>query len=284
MHMKTMKTRIVLFAAALSASAALLGACQDQPNAGCPVSTSNPSFGNYPYWVKYEKVTSTGACGDLKGEAWGFQKYNVPGTTDVRLGYAIEGLGAPYHAERPQRDPNDPLGKNINGFADLPLIPNAEDFCVATNFAGPPTDGGNLDAPQQRYEMLPEIRTPLADGGEDVQPVVPEQFVKYEVQDLKFLATVNAPGTIFTGQVKVTQDTCTATFNTFGLWPQIECDPAKSEADGYNVDCDPLERPDAGHITGSGINPSFAPSGKPVICGSEHFCEIQLSAEEVAKL
>lgn len=267
--MKTTNTRLVLLSG-LAGCAAWLGACQGQPNAGCPVSTSNPAVGLPPYWMKYEKISATGACGDSPGEAIGFQKYNTPGTKEIRMAFTVEGLGAPYADGRV--DPNDLEGKNINGFSKLASIPNAEGYCEASEFT----------APKQDFEAVPP--DPLPDGGMEGGAAALSR--KYEFQKLKFLATVNAPGTLFTGELKLTEDACTATFKTTGLWPQIACDPANNNAmrGGYNLDCDPKPDVDAGHILGSGINPTFAPSGKPITCGAGGYCEIQLTVEDVAKL
>lgn len=268
--MKTMNTRFVLLSAAMVGTAVWLGACQGQPNAGCPVSTSNPAVGLPPYWMKYTKVSATGACGDSPGEAIGFQKYNTPGTKDIRMAFAIEGLGGPFSEGRV--DPADPMGKNINGFAKLTPFPDKDNYCVASEFT----------APHQDFEEIPPDMLP--DGGsEGGEPALSR---KYEFQSLKFLATVNAPGTVFTGDLKLTEDTCTATFKVQGLWPEISCDPANNDMtrNGYNLDCDPKTDVDAGHILGSGINPTFAPEGKPITCGAAGFCELQLTVEDVAKL
>ena len=267
--MTTMKTRIVLLAAAVVAAAAWLGGCAPQPNAGCPVSTSNPAAQLPPYWVKYKKVSSSGGtCGDLSGEGIGFQKYAAPGSKDVKLGFAIEGLGGPYSEGRV--DPLDPEGKKIVGFGKLPNVPAADNYCAVSEFT----------PASQNFEEIPAV--PLADGGSE--PAVPALSRKYEVQNLKFLATVNAPGTVFTGQIKLTENACTATFDAVGLWPKIGCDPKLNLDSGYSLECDPNPRPDAGHILGSGINPTFAPAGKPITCGELGNCELTITVDEISKL
>ncbi len=268
--MTTMKTRIAFLTAALAGFAVSFGGCAGQPNAGCPVSTSNPAGGVPPYWVKYTKLTQTGTgtCGTLPGEAIGFQKYNKPGTKEIRLAYTVEGLGGPYAEDR--RDPTDPDGKKINGFGQLPPVPNATNYCEVTDFTGA----------GQNFEEIPAV--PLADGGSE--PAVPALSLKYEFTNLKFLATVNAPGTVFTGELKRTEDACVATFTTLGLWPRTACDPMLNEPNGYSLECDPNPRPDAGHILGSGINPTFSTTAKPITCGKAGFCEISLTVDEIAKL
>lgn len=267
--MNTTQKRLVLLGA-LAGCAAWLGACQGQPSAGCPVLTSNPAVGLPPYWMKYSKV-SGGTCGDLDGEAIGFQKYNTPGTKEIRMAYVFEGLGHEYHSNG-RLDPADPEGKNLLGFSKFPFLPEADLTCSASEFT----------AAKQDFEEVPGEDLP--DGG--TGPVTPALSRKYEFTSLKFLATVNAPGTVFAAEVKLTEDTCTATLKAQGLWPQIPCDPSLNDTarNGYNLDCDPKPDIDAGHIIGSGINPTFAPEGKPVTCGPAGYCEIQLTFDEVSKL
>jgi hypothetical protein len=267
--MNSLKTRMLVVAAAMAAIAASLGACAGQPNAGCPVATSNPAVLLPPFWVKYTPVATT-ACSDLTGEGIGFQKYNAPGSEETRLAYRVESLGTAYAKKR--RDPSDPEGKNLNGFSKLPAFPDKDNYCAATDFM----------PAQQTFAEIPAM--PKPDGG--MVPAVPELALKYEFKNLKFLATVNAPGTVFTGELTRTENGCSASFKTLGLWPQIPCDSAGNDMtkNGYNLECDPYPKEDAGHLLGSGINPTFSPEAKPLTCGAEGWCELQLTIEEVAKL
>ncbi|GEM_PF-3485967 len=275
-----MKTRIVILAAAVAATGLWATACS-QPSAGCPVLTSNPSVGLSPYWVSYTKVSGTGACADRPGETIGFQKYSAPGATENVFVYASDTLGVPYYDDG-RVDPKDPKGKNLLGYAALPVEPT-DGFCTVASFTGAPSDGGTLlAAPQQRFEASEKTET-LKDGGTLVTPL-PELFVKHEMTNLRFIETVNAPGTIFGAQIKLTEDSCTAIYDAVGLWPAVACDPAENGADGYNLACDPLPVPDAGHIIASGINPTFAPAGKPITCKDPGYCTIQLSVDAISKL
>ncbi len=257
-------------------------ACLSQPNAGCPVATSNPAFELAPYWVKYTKVSSTGMCGELTGEAIGFQKYNTPGTKEIRLSYRVQGIGEPF--ENGQIDPTDPEGTKINGFCKLPAIPAADNFCAATDFV----------AAEQSYEAIAGMG--VNDGGTEIVGGAAALAIKVEFTSLKFLATVNAPGTLFTGELARTEGTCQTIYNTEGLWPQVVCDPAGNTASGYNLVCDPVANADAGHGLGSGINPTFALKGKPITCvpcstcassedgGVAGNCQLTATLEDIAKL
>ncbi len=284
----TMKTKIVLLAAMLAATAGYLGACVDQPNAGCPVLT--------PFWAKYEIVDAGTGCGKKKGELVGFQKYHPPSTNDYKLAFRFDGIGTDWDNGR--SDPNDPDGKKVNGFAKITEFPAADHFCDVTDFV----------APEETWDKLPDVTED--DGG--ITPGDPQQFKRYDWQKLRVLATVNAPGTILTGKLAYTEDTCHAVWNVTGIWPPTQCDPANNDdgssvavarGKGYNIDCDPKPvtiedykdaladgglkdggEPNLSHLLGSGLNPTFAPVGKPITCGPGGFCEPQLTPDEISKL
>ncbi len=280
-----MKTRIVILAAAVAATSLWAASCA-QPSAGCPVLTSNPSVGLSPYWVSYTKKSGTGACSQHPGETIGFQKYSAPGAKENVFVYVSDTLGVPFSEGRV--DPTDPKGKNLLGYSSLPAEPT-DAFCAVPDFTGAPRDGGSpLASPQQAFEATEEEH-PLTDGGTEIVKI-PALTVKHEVTGMRFIETVNAPGTVFGATIKVTEDSCTATYDAVGLWPAVACDPDANGANGYNLDCDPLPVPDAGHILASGINPTFAPTGKPITCKASGkadpagYCTIQLSVDEISKL
>ena len=291
-----MKTKIVLLAALLAATAGYLGACVEQPNAGCPVLT--------PFWAKYTIVDAGTGCGLKDGELVGFQKYHPPDTKDFKLAFRFDGIGTQWDNAQQlddpasRTDPLDPDGKKVNGFAKITEFPAADHFCDVTDFV----------APDETFDKLPDVTED--DGG--ITPGDPQVHKRYDWQKLRVLATVNAPGTILVGQLAYTEDTCHAVWNVSGIWPPTSCDPANNDdgsalnaakGKGYNIDCDPKPvtlddykdaladggLPDGGepnltHTLGSGINPTFAPAGKPVTCGPGGFCESQLSADEISKL
>lgn len=288
-----MKTKIVLLGALLAATAGYLGACVDQPNAGCPIQS--------PYWVKYTVVDAgEGGCGNKPGELIGFQMYNTPGTKGSTLAFRPDGIGTDWANGRV--DPADPEGKKINGFAKMAEFPAADHYCDVTGFT----------PPDESFPKGDDVA--LDDGG--IEPGAPAVHKRYDWESLRVLATVNAPGTIFKGQLKYTENNCVAILDTFGIWGLSEytggnpsCDPAFNtdtfykKGKGYNLDCDPKPvtvadytdaladggLPDGGepilsHYLGSGINPTFATETKPITCGEGGFCEPQLTADEIAKL
>ena len=288
-----MKTKIVLLATLLAATAGYLGACVEQPNAGCPVLT--------PFWAKYDIVDAGTGCGKKLGELVGFQKYHPPATKDFKLAFRFDGIGTNFDKGRVDPSDSDPAhpGKKVNGFGKITEFPAADHFCDVTDFT----------PPEQRFQKGDDVMED--DGG--ITPGDPELYQRYDWQKLRVLATVNAPGTVLTGTLNYTEDTCHAVWKVTGIWPPTQCDPANNDdgvtalgvkrGKGYNIDCDPKPvtiddyadkltdggLPDGGapnltHILGSGINPTFGPEKKPVTCGKSGYCEPQLSPDEISKL
>ena len=118
----------------------------------------------------------------------------------------------------------------------------------------------------------------LDDGGTD--PDLPATHITYNFTKLRFADTTNSPGTAFDGELDFTQDDCTAHYTVFGYWPGVTGCTA-------DIDCSPIIDADAGHFSPSGINPTFAPAGKPILCNlaAGGVCELQLtSVDEIVKL
>lgn len=167
-------------------------------------------------------------------------------------------------------DANDPDGKDLVGFGKLPQYPT-DNVCRVTDFTGA----------SQVFAEEVEV-----DG-----TVIPELPVKLEWENLDVLMTSKVPGTAFTGKVKITEGTCTATYEAFAFWPAIHCSTqadyddliasghedcagmtscTAEEARGIvNRDCDPYPNLEQGRAYGSGINPLFEP-----VCNLERgICE-----------
>jgi hypothetical protein len=262
-----MKTRLVVVSAVLVGMAGWVGACTPQPPLPCPIQTSNPYFGLPPFAVFYTLKSGTGACAAKELESFGFQKYNEPGTTETHVSVRPGDLGT--HYENGRLDPTDPEGKKINALGDLPEAPGSDNLC-AVDFSD-----SHSNHAEQKFELVPDET--LADGG--VEPGFPELAIKYEWTELKFLATAAVPGSAFIGELKYTEDGCTATYAAEGFWPQISCDDtAHALADGSrdlpdggmleDLDCAAGQDVPNGHTLGSGINPDF-----PVVCdGSKGIC------------
>jgi hypothetical protein len=298
-----MKTKTAVVGALLVAAAGWLGACVAQPNPGCPVAT--------PYWVKYAKVIdATGDCGKVSGDRFGFAKFSGPEVPEDTVAFRPRGLGIQVLPEDlgggGRVDPTDPNHAKANGTGKITSFPAKDNFCDVTDIV----------AAEQRFEPTPDTMEMAEDGGMEVVPGEPELYRKYEWSSLRILATPNAPGTVLTGNLKFTEDTCTANFEAVGLWPPVPCNPDENidwkDEKGYNLECDPRPStpdaikeitalvypdlqadgtfPDGGspdpftHPTGSGVNPTFAPKGKPITCGKGGYCEFQVSVEDLSKL
>lgn len=220
-----MKLRIVGLLAGIIGVAAWVGACTvTQPKPGCPVAHGG-------FASKYTLTSGTGDCSQLKGEIVGIEKYNKPGTNDNTIALRANGLGALAV------DRTDPNGANkINSVGKMASVTTADDFCEVTG----------LSVAKQDFPAIAQELDP--DGGVTT-PAQPALSIAYEWSDVRILVKPIAAGTQYTGNLKYTQDGCTANYKVIGLWPAIECTE--------DVNCDPNPDLDAGRTVGSGINPSF---------------------------
>lgn len=255
-----MKTRIVVLSLVLVGVAGWVGACTPQPPLPCPIQTSNPYFGLPGFATFYTLKSGSGACAMKEYEVFGFQKYNVPLTTVTHVAVRAGDLGA--HYENGRVDPADPKGEKLNSLGDLPEQPDSANLCAITF-----TDEHSHHA-EQNFEAIPDETLP--DGG--VVPGEPALAIKYEWTDLKFIASAAVPGSAFMGELKYTEDGCTATYAAEGFWPEVHCDDtAYRLSDGSadlpdggmleDLDCAAGQDVPNGHTLGSGINPDF-----PVVC------------------
>jgi hypothetical protein len=147
-------------------------------------------------------------------------------------------------------DSSDPT--RILSFATYPEFPDRDGLCTATGF-----DGGFqlLDAVPVKGGSLPAI--PLAS----------------EWTDFSIVNTSKAPATFFTAKLKMTEGSCSTTYDVTAFWPVIHCetldengDPVLDANGDYVPDetlCDPSNDYDAGRIYGSGINPALKPKCSP---------------------
>lgn len=255
-----MKTRYAVASALLIGTAGWVGACTPQPPLPCPIQTANPYFGLPGFATFYTLKSGTGACAMKEYEVYGFQKYNVPGTTETHVAVRPGDLGG--HYENGRSDPADPEGEHINAIGDLPEEPGSDKLCAIT------FEDEHAHHAEQDFEAIPDEN--LADGG--VVPGEPALSIKYEWTDLKFIVSAAVPGSAFMGELKYTEDGCTATYSAEGFWPEVACDPtAHIPASGdpdlpdggmlEDLDCAAGQDVANGHTLGSGINPDF-----PVVC------------------
>lgn len=259
-----MKTRILIALVGLGAAAGYLGSCTAQPALPCPIASSNPYYGLPPYAGFYTLKSGSGTCSQKTYESIGFQRYNPPGTTDNSVAIRAHDIGAQYDNGR--MDPADPDGKKVNALGNYMALPSADERCSASFEA----TGERNGIAEQTFEAIPEELD--ADGGV-VTPAEPELYMKYKWTDLHFLVNARFPGTLFKGTVEYTEDTCTATYDVEGFWPEIGC--------STDEDCDPNPNPDAGRTMGSGINPDFAPVTCDVDLG---VCKLTKTFDELAAM
>lgn len=286
-----MKNKILWSAAA--AVAVGVGACAAQPPSPCPVATSNPLFELPPYYGRLTPMTDGGACAQHTYELFGFQKYNPPGTSDVKLAVRAYSIGAPYNEEL-RALPADPDGKKLNAFARFAEFPANDGYCAASDFV--PAEAN-----------YPEVPAKLEEDGGVLEEAIAELKLKHEWKSLRFVNSAQIPGTVFDGEYTLTEDGCTASYKVFGVWPAVRCVPEENFPNGYNVRCDPFAMLDGGlpdggvpyklrgngkpgttpepHALGSGFNPSFGQSDAgPITCNADRYCVSPLNLEQMRQL
>jgi hypothetical protein len=307
------------------------------PSGGSPLTTL-PDF-----WAKYtlKSANATDACAKLIGEEVAFQKYSTPGDLTnftvalrtYRMGYqqgsALDYGSAdsaqdyiddsdpmnPVPASDPvlRQDPADPDNKKMSAIGKLTPFPDANNICKATDFSAADenfaevdvdlADGGTASTPLDPNEPLSGTAIIMDDGGV-ATAVFPALHEKYEWSNIEFVSTTALPGTVFKGSLVYTQDTCSATYDVFGVWPltpchtDTDCAPAPvpdavvchnscmadSDCDSAHPKCnmDGLCANAAGNVCekaevsiptrkfqGSGMNPSFATTDNPLKCDND---------------
>lgn len=128
---------------------------------------------------------------------------------------------------------------------DHPTDPASGAVCDATTSLCVPGCRGGMNATNTCVDPFG------CTSGDDTvgQCLLPKTSVKYEWSNLKFYTTAAAPGTQFSGDVKITQDGCTIEYAAVGVWPGIPC--------AADLDCNACANPDAGTTIGSGLSPDF---------------------------
>ncbi len=173
-----MTNRIILSVGALAAAASLASCGGAETGTGCRVQSVN-------WAAKYELVSGdpNSACGQLKGEYLGMQRYNenAPGTEKVAI--------------RPFRlaalDAADTSANVPHALGNLPDNPT-EGVCEAT-----------------------EVSTAVQAQGAAVH--------SYKFTNVKFLVTERAPGSQMGANLEYTVGGCTATYKVKAVWPASTC-------------------------------------------------------------
>lgn len=272
------------------------------PSPGSPLAFSYAQYALPNFWGQYKLRSGTGACSQLPGEEIGFQRFEVP-NKPMDITVAIRPFTPSYMRGNPdtygslewadydtsnddvdadagtvltaypdpvfRTDPSDPEGKNLNGTATIAPDPAEDDACLASTFTP-------IDVTFQE-EVLPLV----PGGGASARAVVdadagtityPELHIRYEWDSLRVVSTTEIPGTIFTAQLRYTEDTCTATYDVTGIWPITLCHT--------DLDCSPNPVGDgpadselgiqSRRLQGSGLNPAYdaADAGFPLRCNN----------------
>jgi len=133
-------------------------------------------------------------------------------------------------------DSADPDGKKLIGEASFAAqFPDKDGVCSLENFI----------AAEQNFDA---VTTYNLDGTTNT---VPSEQVTYDWSNFKIVSTTKVPGTGWTATLKLTEGTCSASYDVTAFWPIVGCEE--------DSDCNPAPDTDAGQLFGSGINPLFKP-------------------------
>lgn len=266
--------KLVLFGA-LAASSAGLSSCT-QPKIECTVGQSvavvfagNNFNDQLTFAVKYIPVSETPTgCAAMNGmpttgELIGMQTFHPDSgdkTRDLsKTSVAIRSdfLGDfSYTIEDFTTGPDIALQQKLSSVGDFSTLnPGDDDFCTIPSFSSQ----ANLTWP----DLTDEMGTVLLPAGS----------MTYEWSDVRIYVTAAAPGTQFTGHVKITyQDVCAVEYDAVGMWPATDCgvygplEPDNPDSEfglvGTDINfCNPVSDLNATppRIYGSGINPDFGP-------------------------
>ncbi len=174
---------------------------------------------------------------------------------DGTTGGAAEGEGTNFNDPTGgsdfviRQDPNDPQNKLMSAIGSLTGLPDATNICTASGFSAADETWPEIDVPLYpggendtsvntgNTDPLQGTAVILDDGGTKVA-VFPTLHEKYEWDSVKIISTTEIPGTVFSASLRYTENTCTATYNVFGIWPLTPCHT--------DLDCSPTPLPSAG--------------------------------------
>lgn len=255
-----MKLKTLIVGSAAVAMAAWLGAC-GSPQPHCLV-VSSPAGSGYSYWMKYLNSDSSSSCSGLTGDNIGFQVYNKPRTDDFSMAFTAQAIGGElYLVGNTSTEIDDAAAAgNCNGLAGCSAQENPKANGGMKSPAFPSSsvcEMSDFVAEEQHFDAIPPT---LDDDGGIVDPGAPATHIAINFTKLRFANSTNAPGTVFDGELDYTQDSCTFHYKVFGMWPGIGC--------FVDADCNPVADPDAGYVSGSGLNPTFVDKDHPVHCNT----------------
>jgi hypothetical protein len=243
---------VVLVPAAVLLGALLAPACT-QPRINCLT-----GHGGYAvtYTLKSGSAQGGGTCGDLKAEIIGLEKFNPSKADDALtqdldlalLAMRSNTVGAAADAVDTEKVMGVDLSK-IDAIGDFDSVePDAQDRCTVKKLSA-----STIAAPQIDLSVscMADADCPAPATCATDHCVQPATSVTYDFSDVRVWVTTAYEGVVFAGTLTYTDENqgCSAQYSMLGLYPLIGC--------GADADCDPLADPDAGRVTGSGINPDF---------------------------
>lgn len=264
----------------------LVAAC-DQPDVVCQASRR-------PFATRFTKSGGGGElCAEFLVGNIGIQTFN-PASSDPqqpssdsafiavqhsRMKGAIEGAALAYGVGDPL-SPGTPEGgteHQLYSLGDFDSIDSTEGVCTVTSFRAP---AQYVSADEVEPFICPGAGGAGGAGGEMGvgghpcvdDPGLPKLEAKYEWSNMRMLVRADAPGTVFTANLKYTENStfpitggdavnCTTDYTVIALAPSVDC--SVFDADGNPTGegditlCYAEGDPTAGRPFGSGINPSF---------------------------
>jgi hypothetical protein len=236
----TVNTRIgsCLLAPGILLAGLGLGGCAEQPEVQCFAALSFWS----PFAVRYELVSGTGECAQLKAEGVGVQTYVTNPTKQKHGGLNSLALKSTQtglwmlNAESNRADPADPDSEYE------PIVDDDHAPYALGKFSSKHPKNDICEVPElaPAQLVLPEIPEHLVgddelwhqftdeDSDPDLIPAQPALDVKYEWSNVKVWVTPGDVGTQWGADLKYTLNGCTATYKAVAVNAYVECE---SDAD-----------------------------------------------------
>jgi hypothetical protein len=227
-----------------SSALALIGLWWVESGCSSPQPPLQCNVASY-YWMKYTKVSGSGTCSAYEGDVVTMERYlppaGQPGSEVAKFALA------PYRVTNVTR-------MKIAGVDRLPSsAPDAQRESAIGTFAAVTPDGTGLCTATEIVPTdvhLAEIidRRTTADGGIE-EVTLPATHIKYDWSHFELVNDATYVSTIFSAELEVTVDDCTARYQVAGLAPVVACDD--------DDDCNPDPTPK--HAVGSGLQKGYQP-------------------------
>jgi hypothetical protein len=266
-----MNTRTLGWLIGLSAISSSFLSCS-QPAVVCTAAHAGSLVGFAAvYELKGESPSGCGAMADhpsgaklneLTYETVGFETYHPikvsengqePDFTKTTIAVQSDALGSLAKAR-----PSEEGGQAYSLGTFTNSEPDADGFCPVKD----------IEPAELSFPVVPAVPDdPMTMDEDESTPEEPAVNIKYAWKNLKIYVTAAAQGTQFSGDLTYTQDTCAVDYKVIGFWPEVGCEGVGLDEMGKEIAvpddslCCPNADPEAGRITGSGINPDF-----PVKC------------------